>query len=188
MTDVRQAAEQVGRAGEPCEGCGGLGVAVDGPTHPYMRSSPECWQAYGELAALLHRLPADDAARHHHVDAYAVQHPGQAEQDRRQRQSVAVHLVSLCLLLEHGQPPGSAARRRGRTSATVLPRLGLPDWPYLAPPAGPAAVTAIDVLAVTRTPDGPLLARAWLETAWAAWQDHHSAVRSWAQATLEDRS
>jgi hypothetical protein len=169
-----------------CVGCGGLVPDVDGSTHPYMQASPGCWQAYGELSALVHDLPVTSAIRWHHVDAYAVQHPGGADHDRRQRQSVAVHLVALCLLLECGQPPQQAAARRGRTSQAVLARLGRPDWPYLAPPAALGAVTAADVRSARTPAELESRAEAWLESAWTAWAPHHGTVRSWA--TLQQAS
>ncbi len=166
-----------------CAGCGGLVPDGEGPTHPYMVASPGCWRMYGELVADWQGSDAGGgvgAARWHHVDAYAVQHPGGAERDRRQRQSVAVHLVTLCLLLEGGQPPERAPARRGRTSRVVLGRLGLEDWPYLIPPRGPGAVTVADVAAASAAGELEDRARAWLESAWAAWEPHHGTVRSWA--------
>ncbi len=94
-----------------------------------MRASPGCWQVYTELVAGALAAPGAPDARWHHVDCYAVQHPRGAQDDRRQRQSVAVHLVSLCLLHEFGQPPAQASAQRGQTSSRVLARIGLRDWP-----------------------------------------------------------
>ena len=42
----------------------------------------------------------------HLVDSYAVQHA--ANPDQRNRQSAAVHLMSLCASLEQGIPRGAA--------------------------------------------------------------------------------
>ena len=52
------------------------------------------------------------------VDAYAAQHP--TNPDRRNRQSVAIHLMSLCAGIEHRldgtqRPTGSASGRIGTT-------------------------------------------------------------------------
>lgn len=133
-----------------CLGCRGLVPDGQGPRHAYMQASPGCWQVYTELAAGALTAPGAPDARWHHVDCYAVQHPGGAQDDRRQRQSVAVHLVSLCLLHEFGQPPTQASARRGQISQRVLARVGLQDWPYLPPPTNLGAVTSRDV-----HPDGP---------------------------------
>ncbi len=70
----------------PCVGCHALVADTDGPTHPYFGASPGCWASYAAWPLA--------------VDAYAVQHPGLPE--RRASQSVWVHLVSLCLIVEHG--------------------------------------------------------------------------------------
>lgn len=35
----------------PCLGCGGLVPNVPGPAHPYIQTSPGCWQVYGEAVA-----------------------------------------------------------------------------------------------------------------------------------------
>lgn len=175
------------KAGLACLGCGGFVPDVAGPSHPYMSASPGCWQIYGELGSRWLGQPGAGPARWQHVDAYAVQHPDGAEQDRRQRQSIAVHLVSLCLLLESGQPPGLAPARRGRTSHVVLERLNLPDWPYLEPPSDRGAVTVADVHAASGHFQQETQAAAWLESAWAAWKVHHPDVRTWAAILLDLR-
>lgn len=82
-----------------------------GPTHPYMLSSPACWDAYGEVLAREYQDPALFAACHRlTVDAYALQHPGDPD-DRRAARSVALHFASLYAINEQG---------RGFDEATVL--------------------------------------------------------------------
>ena len=63
-----------------------------------MESSPSCWAAYGEVLAREYNDPAFMAAHRLTVDAYAVQHPGRPSP--QSIQSVALHLISLCLVLE----------------------------------------------------------------------------------------
>lgn len=100
-----------------CFSCGALVPQTAGPTHRYMESSPGCWSVYGEvlvreytdaLYASLHRLT---------VDAYAVQHPGRPSP--QSIQSVAVHLISLCLILDRGGAPAARARVGGIGVARV---------------------------------------------------------------------
>jgi len=164
---------------------------VEGPTHAYMQASPGCWQLYGELGATAMAAQVVPEAAWYHVDCYAVQHPGGAQDDRRQRQSVAAPLNSLCLLHEFGQPPQQApARRRQR----VLARVGLPDWPYLPSPADLGAVTAADV-ALTAADVGAATTpqaladriQEWTRASWAAWAVHHDSVRRWAAVACQDR-
>ena len=63
-----------------------------------MLSTESCWSAYGRL---LEREYADQEDWNNHrltVDAYAVQHPG--KECPQSIQSIAVHLISLYLVLE----------------------------------------------------------------------------------------
>src|SRR2546426_1032303 len=96
---------------ERCVGCGALVPAVDGPIHPYIGASPGCWRTYGEVLAREYGEYAYPAVHRLTVDAYAAQHPGVP--GRRSSQSVAVHLMSLCLVLEQGLEPGAATRAIG---------------------------------------------------------------------------
>lgn len=170
-----------------CVGCHGLVPDVTGPTHAYIQASPGCWAVYGQLVARAAGGGMSPATRWQHVDCYAVQHPGGAEHDRRQRQSVAVHLTALCLLLEHALPAGKVSGFRGRTSQTVLPALGLADWPYLAPSADLGQVTVADVPASDDADQLASRLREWAQAAWSAWSSHHETVRTWAAAALRKR-
>jgi hypothetical protein len=166
-----------------CIGCGGEVPDVDGPAHAYIEASPGCWQLFGELG--VRRVAGAPASAVHQVDAYAVQHPGGAERDRRQRQSVAVHLIALCLLHEAALPPGEAIPVRRRALDVVLPRFGLADWPYLTAPASLPSVTVVDLYGARDADYGGVLER-WLHDAWSAWSEHHETVRAWA-AAVRDR-
>ncbi len=88
-----------------------------------MVASPGCWAAFTELIAREFGDQAYGALHRHAVDAYAVQHPG--TDDRRARQSVAVHLIGLCHWLEHGMP--ADALTRITQALTTEPR----EWPWL---------------------------------------------------------
>lgn len=164
-----------------CVGCGGHVPDVGGPTHAYMLASPGCWRVYGEWMASRAYSPAGGAvAGTHHVDCYAVQHPGNADADRRQRQSVAVHLISLCLLIEFEQPAARANATRSSAGAIVLPGLGIDDWPFLEPPLIPAEVTIVDVASAPEGTERAAVAR-WIYAAWSQWAEHHETVRAWAE-------
>lgn len=158
-----------------CLGCGGIVPDVAGATHAYMLASPGCWQTYTELLA---RTPGGGLP---HVDAYAAQHPGGADRDLRQRRSVAVHLTALCLGIEFGIDRLDVLR--SRLSATVLPRLGLAEWPLLPAPESRGAVTVVDVAARS---DEELAAaiHEWSSAVWHAWRPQHDTVRLWARAAM----
>ncbi|HED04410.1 MAG TPA: hypothetical protein ENI60_06555, partial [Candidatus Fraserbacteria bacterium] len=83
-----------------CVGCGGQFPEIDGPVHRYMESSPGCWAAFGEVLAREYSDPIYFGVHRLTVDAYAVQHPGSPS--RQSIRSVGVHLIRLCLFLEHG--------------------------------------------------------------------------------------
>ena len=94
--------------------------------------------------------------------------------------------TALCLLLEHDLHAGQASAVRGRMSQTVLPTLGLADWPYLTSPADLGSITAADVHAAAPDQlDGRL--HAWTQAAWAAWVDHQQTIRTWAATALQRR-
>lgn len=164
--------------------CGALVAEEAGPTHAYLHAEPGCWRAFGELQLRLAERGIDAGLA---VDAYAAQHPGRAEVERRQRQSVAVHLIALHLRFERGVTAGRLMRYRGRCSATVLPLLGADDWPALEPPAEWGARTAPSLLAL---PDGELAdaVERWAAEVWEAWAPHHALVRGWAGLLLEGRA
>ncbi len=162
---------------EACPGCGArYGPHPTDLTHAYIGASPACWAAFGELLAREFQDRAYARLHRHTVDVYTVQHPG--EDDRRQRQSVAIHLIGLCHWLEHGL---DAQRVIAATQAML--RRDRPDWPWLAPPAE-YEMTVQDVLVATNGEAHERLVRLWAERTWDAWGAHHDLVRQWAADAL----
>jgi hypothetical protein len=156
---------------EKCPGCGAEFSRREGPIHRYMESSPACWAAYGEVLAREYSNPALLPTHRLSVDAYAVQHPGRPS--RQSIQSVGVHLIRLCWLLQHGLPPeqaNEAMLAAGKIKNTFT---------WLDPPASLGEITVHDVL---QTPDAATHSAAvkhWAQSAWAAWAPHHSTVQEW---------
>ena len=157
-----------------CVGCHGLVPDVNGPVHRYMTAAPGCWQAYtGLLGGGLPPSPAAGLS----VDAYAVTHPGVP--GPQSTPSVWVHLVTLCFVLERRWPVEHAIRLR-RVAADAFA-----GWPWLGPPASMGEVTAIDLSRARGEGDGQRaidLTQRWVEGAWAAWTDHHRAIRARADS------
>ena len=137
-----------------------------------MDSSPACWAIYTEvlsreyadrqLFAKVHRLT---------VDSYAVQHPGRMS--AQSIQSVAVHLISLCAVIDAGASNewatkviGEAVRAKGR-------------FTWLQPPKSRGAITATDVWRTNDPKEHEKIVREWAASVWAAWSDHHDTVRVW---------
>lgn len=141
-----------------------------GPIHPYIPSVAGCWERYCTVLDWASALAGGEATGtvQDLVDAYAAQHA--ANPDRRNRQSVAVHLMSLCSGLERGL---SGQDRRARL-ATWVGR----EHPTLEPLPDGFAVTIGDVAAAPagrRSQAVHRLARA----TWSAWSGHHDTVRAW---------
>ena len=156
----------------PCPWCGALFPDTGGATHRYIESSPGCWAAYGEVLAREYADPTLFARVHRRtVDTYAVQHPGQPSP--QSIQSVALHLVSLCLVLEHGATPHEArvALQEGtHTKARYV---------WLSPPPSLGAITVADVCLATAPAAHEEAVRRWAGAVWSAWSPHHAAVRAW---------
>ncbi len=162
---------------EPCPGCGTryLPQVLD-ETHPYIGASPACWATFGEVLAREFENVTFGRVHRHTVDVYSVQHPG--TDDRRQRQSVALHLIGICHWLEHDlgmERLNAITQRLANTDR---------DWPWLDPPAS-YPMTVVDVLEARDGPEHVRLVRAWAETTWEAWSAHGDRVRAWASEALE---
>jgi hypothetical protein len=157
-----------------CPGCGAqvLDLPETRTRADYVGSATGCWQLYTELLAREYSDIRYAAAHQLTVDAYMIQHPGVSE--RRSAQSVAVHLVGLCLMLE-----------RGRT-ALELPGLRKrfvelhPQFPWLAPPASVGELTVLDILGAASPEEHRALVDRWAGATWQAWSAHHQQVRAWA--------
>jgi len=136
-----------------------------------MESSPGCWAVFGEVLAVEYSDPSYACAHRLSVDTYAVQHPGRPSP--QSVQSVALHLISLCLILEQGLDFGDATDAI-RAAADAKGR-----FTWLTPPPLRGALTIADVVGATTGQEHQRRVRAWAASAWSAWAAHHSVVRSW---------
>jgi hypothetical protein len=158
-----------------CFGCGAVVADVAGPVHAYMLAAPGCWSAYGALLAWRMSLAGPEAltTSQHLVDAYAAQHA--TNHERRNRQSVAVHLMSLCASLERGIPGARLRHLIGGWTGR--------DYPLLLPRPASYAVTVRDVEGAA-LPARPETVGAWAGATWSAWGAHQERVRQWLDAAL----
>ncbi len=165
--------------GEPCPGCGALFEPLpDGPHHEYIGASAECWSAFSELLAREFGDRTYGWVHRHTVDAYAAQHPG--ENGRRQRQSVAIHLIGLCHWIEHG------LRAEQLTKPTQVLTAEKREWPWLTPPSA-YRLTVRHALAARSGAEHAQRVREWAESVWEACSEHHAQVRDWAAGALGAR-
>jgi hypothetical protein len=144
--------------------------------HRYLEAAPACWAAYGEVLAREYADTRYFAAHQATVDAYAVQHPGRPSPQTIR--SAALHLLRLCLMIEHGLD----ARRA--TAAMQAATKVKARFHWLEPPADRGARTVVNSWAAVDADEHVALAQGWARCAWAAWGVHHDQVRAWARAYL----
>ena len=155
-----------------CPGCGLVLPVYGGPTHAYVGASPACWRLYGQVSTLSwgqrDGLPLDRLV----ADTYGAQHPGTRQV--RSVQSVAVHLMGLCLVLERGTgaPPIMPVRDAKPARRTF-------DLHWLAPPRPNGTLTVQGPLDAVGRDEHAAVVEAWARDVWAAWAPHHETVRAW---------
>ena len=153
-----------------CVGCKAMVPDSEGPSHPYMASAAGCWERYCSLEEWKGRLTGEGSIGvvQDLVDSFAVQHA--TNTDRRNVQSIAVHLMSLCSGLELG-PTGRQRRVRiGRWVGR--------DYPVLEPRPAGYPITISDVAAAPAAMRSSTIERL-AKTSWSAWSAHHDTVRGW---------
>lgn len=174
MAPETQSTVDVGGS-KSCTGCGLVLPISDGPVHAYIGSSAACWALFGELLAREFNDPEYFGAHQLTVDTYAVQHPGVPE--RRSIQSVGLHLMTLCLVFEHGADPSHGPELHKRL-------VNRPAFHWLEPPRVPGRMTVADVLTAGDPQEHTELVRAWARDVWDAWAAHHPVVRGWINQSL----
>ncbi len=168
--------EDLAKLTEACPGCGARYLPLTGgATHAYIGASAACWEAFGELLAHEFQDPAYGWIHRHTVDVYTVQHPG--NNDQRQRQSVALHLIGLCHWLKLGMDARELTPITGRLANENR------DWPWLTPPTN-YEMTVLDILRASDAEQHGQLVREWAESVWQSWSQHHELIRRWSDEVL----
>jgi hypothetical protein len=157
----------------PCPDCGATFPELDGPTHPYIGGSPACWAAFGALSARELALGINGPDRLS-VHAYTAQHPG--EEGPRAAQSVDVHLMVLCVVLERGWTVARAVAEMTRW----LRHTSVAPWLRPVRPVG--AVTLQSVPLDADQPTTEAAVRRWADAVWEAWRLVQPTVRGWVDA------
>jgi hypothetical protein len=152
-----------------CLGCGALAPDTAGPVHRYMDASPGCWQLYSELQDWKNSLIDNDGITiaQHLADAYATQHA--TNPDRRNRQSVTVHLMSLCASLEF-EISGTKLR-------TIIGNWTHHDYHLLRPTPDGYPITVRNVKDATGGQRAATVEEMATST-WSAWSLHHEEIRT----------
>jgi uncharacterized protein DUF5946 len=155
-----------------CPGCGLVLPLHHGPTHAYLGASPACWLLYGQLPTAFRMNAVGETVRRLVLDTYAVQHPGKPQM--RSVQSVAVHAMGLCALLERDARERRVEPLLGRRGAHKAPAL---HW--LEPPRPNGTLTVRDSLGADGPENYVTTVNAWAADVWAAWKPHHNIIRGW---------
>lgn len=162
-----------------CPGCGLVAPDSTAPAHRYVNASPACWERFTLVLAAEYEQPLLFGACHQRtVDAYIAQHPGGAHPWR----SVSVHLVGLCLAIEHGVAEADLPRVRRALADRELP------WEGLAIPTGWGGATIADAVPASGTSEHVARIRAFSETVWAAWAHEHDRIGALATELLAART
>jgi hypothetical protein len=159
-----------------CPGCGLVLPVRVGPTHAYVGASPACWSLYGQLPTAFGMTAVGAIIGRLALDSYAVQHPGTP--GRRSVQSVAVHAMGLCVLLERG-----AEERRIKPVLGRRPSRRAPSLHWLEPPRPNGTLTVRDALAADQPGSYARAIEAWAADVWLAWEPHHNTIRRWLDVT-----
>ena len=167
-------------AATTCPGCGLVAPDHGEPAPAEHRASAACSAAYGQVLARSYTDPACRRVHQMVVDAYAAQHAGGTT--RRQVQTVALCLMTLCLFVEDDVDitEGPALHK-----AMVAHR---PDFTWLAPPPRPGLLTVADVLTAESPTEHCRVVREWGAQVWQAWSPHHATVRAWNAQALTPRT
>ena len=142
----------------------------EGPVHAYITAAPGCWRMFLEVGARSVGWALSPGIVQLRTDAYASQHS--TNPDPRNRQSVAVHLMSLCASLELRLPPGSTTHLLG--SWTHRPG-GYPDFTDASPPG---AITIVELHSAVGQGEYEAVVEAWAQSVWGSYGAVHDAVRA----------
>jgi hypothetical protein len=103
------------------------------------------------------------------VDAYAAQHPGPGA-ERRDRQSVFVHLASIHLVVEEGRTSTEAGELLRRLTS------GRPEFPLLQR-SDPGAIDLRHAWDAVDLGDYERRVREWAVAVWTSYEPSHAVIR-----------
>lgn len=191
MIDSQEGRQQVAESIVRCWGCGAKFPKGDGVPNRYGVASGECWQAFNELLAHERTLWGYPDIHRLVVDAYAVQHPQNAEMQQMlgiskrfaeaSVQSVAMHLIALHFALVERKPLKDISALMGRILSKDA------SFPPLLAPKEPGRLTVADAPKNESFEAYAEFAWQWAEGAWEAWSHSHGQVQMWISQYLGDK-
>jgi len=150
---------------------------IDGPTHTYLPAPAGCWAKFNEVLAKEFSRPEYWQAHRLTVDSYCAQHA--SGDDRRQVQSVAIHLAALYFNFEKHY-----SNERIAKLMNALIRKHKHQFPILNKPMFAEAINVTHVLAATTADEHYALAENWARSVWQAWSKEHTRIAQLAARVL----
>jgi hypothetical protein len=157
-----------------------------GTTHRYIGASPSCWAVFASLVNAGEPPIAPAPLNTLLGDAYAAQHPGTASDQAMQ--SVAVHLLTLCGVLERGVAPEDALWIRQRALRDKQAK-GRGRFEWLTPPSFRGSLNVADIARAPTPAARADQAQAYVRQVWQLWSElRGAAVAAWYDAfVIPDR-
>lgn len=131
-----------------------------------------CRELFQEILVREYGDPAYGAVHLLTVDAYALQH----SEDHGPR-SNAVHLLRLCMLLEHGLEASTGTNPHWFQVQIESDR----EMPFLEPPQNRGQTTVADMHGAANADEYVERAYHWARSVWEAYRAHHGWARRWLQ-------
>ncbi len=150
----------------------------------YGVASPECLVLANQVLMNEYMFGRPMCTR---LDAYGVQHPPHPEVQKQlgvegryraaSKQSVAIHLIALYLMIEKKMPLEAVSAVMGRILSS---QVKLEDE-ELIPPEDLGTITVADVVKASTPEEHVQLVWQWSTSAWQAWKSYHHKVQEWVE-------
>lgn len=152
-----------------CPECFAPIETIEAATHAYLPAPAGCWAKFNEVLTREYSDPQYWKAHRWTVDAYCAQHASGT--DRRQVQSVAVHLVALYLGLEQHLDSEKIAHKMD----TLIKR-NKNRFPVLEKPSFNGTLNVTSLLCATSAEEHYALSLEWAKSVWNMWRSEHHII------------
>jgi len=150
----------------------------------YGVSSPECLALFNQVFIREYEC---GRPQHGRIDAYGVQHPPHADVQKSlginerliaaSKQSVAIHLIALYLMIEKKMPLDQVAGVMDH----ILKSGAKLENEELIPPASLGTMTVADAAQAETCQEHVRLIKEWERSVWQAWKSYHHKVQEWVE-------
>lgn len=156
-----------------CISCRAKVADINGPTFRFPdAASPGCWDLFSQILAREYTTWSFPPIHRLTVDAYAAQHPGKETVETTQ--ALAVHLMSLYLIIERGYSLEQATYAMQHAISLYRDK-----FTWLTPPKKLGTITVEDVYKANNLEEHKILIGKWASDVWRAWEEHHDQISDW---------